>query len=157
MTAPSTDWTSAQRRAFSYARMGEKEGLSIAATLRGYRAGGGAIRTRDFYDVSRYAKQISDWSDTIETLPDDYDIREEMHTVVDWDFRERYVLQMEVGGYSKELGMYVRKFVTVESDKLLTRKEWEWGAQQAVDYTIGSPIFTIERIYSFEALVRPGR
>jgi len=154
MPDETSQWTPSQKQAFSYARQGINLGLSGAKALKDFRLGGGSIRTQDWYDLYRFSGEIKDWSDTITVLPDNYEVKESMHTETPWDFREQYVVQMEVGGYSDELGVYVRKYVTVESDKLLTRGEWERYAQEAITDTVGSIQFTIERVYNFNAMKR---
>lgn len=147
-------WTQSEKDAFSYARRAYEEGLTATEGLRQYRDGGGHIANQSWYLLYRNANAISDWSDIVVGLPRDYVVREEMFTETDWDFREKYVVQMKVSGYSEELDQRISKWITVESDHIMTRSEWEHAAQLAVSDTIGSPMFTIDRFRSFEPLMR---
>jgi len=154
MTEPRLSWSKSQQQAFSYIRQGVGTGLSAARALREYRTGGGAIRDSSWYSLYRETFAQEGWKETVKQIPMTYVVRENMFQPTDWDFREKYIMQMKVSGFSEEIGRRVTKWVTVENDKLLTKQEWRWYAQEAVNNTIGSIPFEIDRVYEYAPLVR---
>lgn len=154
MTEPRAQWSASQETAFGFVRRSVSDGLSGRAGLRAYRAGGGHIGNENWFALYKSAFNIDGYRETIKQVPMTYNVRDTMFTDVDMDFREEYVMQMKVRGYSEELGMTVTKWVTAESDKIITKQEWLWGAQDAVDAGLGSPVFVISRVLEWEAMRR---
>lgn len=154
MSEPRLSWTNSQRTAFSYIRKGINDGLSATGALRQYREGGGSIRDSSWYSLYRETFSQEGWRETVKELPMTYVVTERMFQETDWDFREKYIMQMKVGGYSIELGRRVTKWVTVEGDKLYTKQEWRWYAQEAVDNTLGSVPFEIDVVHEYAPLIR---
>lgn len=147
-------WSPSQENAFGFVRQGVESGLSARAALRQYRDGGGHIGNAYWFSLYKSAFNISGYRETIKQIPMTYNVRETMFTDVDFDFREEYVMQMKVRGWSEDLGMTITKWVTVENDKIITKQEWEWGAQDAVDAGIKSPVFVIDRVLEWDAMHR---
>ncbi len=154
MSEQGLSWTSSQKRAFGYIQKGVADGLSASDGLRQYRAGGGAIRDSSWFSLYKQTTNLEGWKKTVKALPTTYMVRENMHLETDWDWREEYIMQMKVSGYSEEIGQRITKYITVESDKLLTKQEWRWFGQQAVDDTLGSIPFIIDRFDEYTPLHR---
>lgn len=154
MSEQTVTWTNSQKQAFAYIRRGVSTGLSATGALRQYRAGGGAIRDSSWYSLYRRTFAQEGWRETVKEIPMTYIVRENMFQSTDWDFKEQYIMQMKVSGYSKEIGRRITKWVTVENDKLLTKQEWLWYAQEAVNNTIGSIPFEIDRVHEYAPLIR---
>jgi hypothetical protein len=147
-------WTQSQKDAFSYIRRGVGEGLTATNALKQYRAGGGAIRDSSWYRLYKETFNQEGWRETVKELPTTYTVTPKMHQETDWDFKEEFVMQMRVSGYSEEIAQRVTKWVTVESDRPLTKAEWRWNAQVAVSDTIGSIPFMIDRFLEYAPLHR---
>jgi len=154
MSETPTVWTASQENAFGFVRRSVSEGLSGRAGLKEYRAGGGRIGNENWFALYKSAFNMDGWKETIKQVPMTYNVRETMFTDVDFDFREEYVMQMNVTGFSEELGMNVTKWVTVESPSIITKQEWVWGAQDAIDSSLGSPTFVVSRVNQWEAMRR---
>jgi len=154
MSQESINWTSSQKQAFSYIQSAVERGMTATASLSEYRSGGGAIRDSSWYGLFRETFAQVGVRENILRIPETYTIPESMFQETDFDFRSKYVAQMKVSGYSDELGQRITKWVTVESDELVTKGEWRYGAQQAIDAGLGSPDFTIDRITEWQTFVR---
>lgn len=154
MSEPKAQWSASQENAFAFVRQGVESGLSGRAALKQYRAGGGHIGNENWFSLYKSAFNISGYRETIKQIPMTYNVRETMFTDVDFDFREKYVMQMKVRGWSEELGMNITKWVTAESPNIITKQEWNWAAQDAVDAGIKSPVFVISRVLEWDAMRR---
>lgn len=154
MTEFQAGWSQSQKDAWAYVRKGVAEGLSGRAALRQYRAGGGHIGNEYWFSLYKTAFNAEGWKNSIKEIPPTYNIREEMFTPTDLDYREKYIIQAEVSGYSEELGKRVKKWVTVESDHIMTKQQWLWGIQQAIDIGLGSPTMVVDTRHQYEAFVR---
>lgn len=154
MSQTKTRWSHSQELAFAFVRKGVESGLSGRAALKEYRAGGGHIGNESWFSLYKSAFNISGYRETIKQVPMTYDIRKTMFTDVDFDFREEYVMQMKVTGFSEDIGQRVTKWVTVESPNIITKQEWVWGAQEAVDSGIRSPPLIIDRVLEWDAMRR---
>jgi hypothetical protein len=152
MSEPQEQWTKSQRIAFPFIQKAVSEGLTATAAINEYRAGGGAIRSQDWYSLFRQEFAQTGVRENIKEIPYTYTIPETMFDPRDWDTRGKYVVQMRVWGYSEELDTYIEKWVSVESDLLRTKAEYRTLAQQAVFDTIGSPDFTISEIRQWDAV-----
>lgn len=148
------DWSKSQREAYGFIRRAVDEGLSATYALGQFREGGGSIRNQWWYELYRETFANIGWRETIEELPDSYTISEKMYRQVDWDLREKYAVMGKVRGWSEELGQYIEKWVTVESDRPLTKGEFRGYMQQAIDDTIGSPDMEVEEVFEWDAVMR---
>ena len=128
--------------------------MTATAGLSEYRSGGGAIRDSSWFRVFRETFAQVGVRENILRIPETYVIPDSMFQKTDFDFRSKYVAQMKVTGYSEELHQRITKWVTVESDELVTKREWRYGAQQAIDAGLGSPDFIIDRITEWQTDVR---
>lgn len=118
-------WTSAMRQTWGYVLSGIEGGLSGAENLRQYRAGGGAIRTQDFYSLRRSATEAYGTQDRAAGLPADMPIPGVAHTGVDWDYGKEYVVVAEMKGTDPVTGDHVTREITSMSDETHTLSEWE--------------------------------
>jgi len=147
-------WTSSQKKAFSYVQSAVERGMTATAGLAQYRSGGGAIRDSSWFGLFKETFAQVGVRENILKIPETYTIPDSMFQESDFDFRSKYVAQMKVTGYSEELKQRITKWVTVESDQLVTKAEWRYGAQQAIDGKLGSPDFIIDRIIEWQTFVR---
>jgi len=138
-------WTKSQLGAFPYIQQGVGLGMSATAALIEYRDGGGKIRNADWFSLFKQVFSYLGVRDNIKKIPMTYTVPDTMFEPVDYDFREQFVMQMKVRGYSKELGQYVTRWVTTESDKPITKREWTYGAERTMSDTVGSdPLINIQ-------------
>jgi hypothetical protein len=147
-------WSLSQKVAFPYIQSAINQGLNATESLEQYRQGGGSIRDNLWYSLFRETFGQIGVTDKIQNLPMSYKVSDPMFQEVDWDLRGTYAIQMKVSGYSEELGMRLTKWITVESDELLTKKEWQYYAQMAVTDTIGSPPFIIDTFLEYTPIKR---
>lgn len=148
------DWTKAQKIAFAFVQSGVSRQLTATDALAQYRAGGGAIRDSSWYSLYKQEFSATGTRENIKQIPTTYIVTDPMFERVDWDLREPYLMVMKVRGWSEELQTTITKYVSVESNKLVTKAEWRWGAQQAVNSTIGSPPFIIADFLEYSAYKR---
>ena len=154
MTQEGSTWTSSQKKAFSYIQSAVERGMTATKGLSEYRAGGGAIRDSSWYGLFKVTFGQVGVRENVLRIPETYTIPESMFQPTDFDFRSKYVAQMKVRGYCPELEQRITKWVTVESDELVTKREWRYGAQQAVDAGLGAPDFIIDTILEWQTYVR---
>lgn len=154
MSEEEKGWSQSQKIAFPFIQSAIERGLNATESLGQYREGGGSIRDAYWYSLFRETFGQIGVRDKIEQLPISYKVTESMFQDVDWDLRAKYAIQMKVSGYSEELGQRIVKWVTVESDELVTKAEWRYGAQMAVNDTIGSPEFTIDTFLEYNPMMR---
>lgn len=147
-------WTSSQKRAFSYIQSAVERGMTATEGLSQYRSGGGAIRDSSWFGLFKETFAQVGVRENILKIPETYTIPESMFQETNFDFRSKYIAQMKVTGYSQELGQRITKWATVESDVLITKREWRYGAQEAVSSGLGSPPFIIDRILEWQTFVR---
>ncbi len=150
MSETGLNWTSSQKKAYGFVTSAVRRGMSARSAVKEYRAGGGKIANVGWFSIYKTAFNAFGWKETVQEIPPTYMIRDEMFEPTGIDFREKYIMQAKVRGWSEEIQMSVTKWVTAESDKLLTKGEWLWGLQQAVDASLGSPVFIITRRLEYE-------
>lgn len=154
MTEEGFQWTASQKRAQPFVESGVARGMTATAARKEYRAGGGKIRDSWWNALYKEEFAYRGTKDKIEQIPTTYIVPETMFKPTDFDYYAKYIMRMKVSGYSEELGMRIVKNVTVESDELITKAEWRYGAQMAIDNTIGSPVMIVDRIWDYEAKIR---
>lgn len=154
MTEERFQWTTSQKRAQPFVESGVQRQMTATAALREYRLGGGAIRDAYWYSLYKEEFAYRGTKDKIEQIPNTYIVPETMFKPTDFDYYAKYIMRMRVSGYSEELDMRIVKNVTVESDELITKAEWRYGAQMAIDNTLGSPPMIVDRIWDYEAKIR---
>jgi hypothetical protein len=149
-----TEWTKSQQIAYPYIENAINRGLSASQGLQEYRQGGGSIRDSLWYSLFRETYSYTAVPDKIEAIPGTYTIPETMYQPVDWDLRSKYAIRMEVVGYSHDIGANITKWVTVESDKLLTKNELIGLANTAIFDNPGSPLMEVNEILDYDLVMR---
>lgn len=150
-------WNTPLRRAWQWIVSGVERGLTATAALREYREAGQRIANQTWYDNYRTAFEQLGQRESIREIPRTYTIPESMFTESGFDWREKYVMQMEVQGTIPETGQRYSKWVTVESDELLTKAEWQHYAQEAIYGTPGSIQLEVDGISDFVGYIRVGQ
>lgn len=136
-------WPDSVNQAWEYILRGVKEGLTATEALRQYRSGGGGIRNEYWYDAWHKAEDVDRIGIQIQKTPDFYDINPNLATESPFDWRQEWVMQVEVFGEDPETFERYRRWVTVESDEPLTKADYLDMAQEAINYTPGSIPFQI--------------
>lgn len=136
-------WPKSVNVAWEFVLRGAKEGLTATEALRQYRDGGGAIRNQYWYDAWNSAKEVDEIGRQIDALPDYYQVNPYLATDSPFDWRQEWIMQIEVFGEDPETQERYTRWVTVESDEALTKGEYLDLAQEAIDYTPGSIPFQI--------------
>jgi hypothetical protein len=154
MSEPQEEWSKNQQTAYEYIRSAVARGLTATSAVQEYRSGGGHIANDFWYKQFKIQFAHAGWRETIDDMPETYTVSEKMYRQVDWDLREKYAVMGRVRGYSEEVGAYIEKWVTAESDVPLTKTEWRGYLAQAVYDTIGSPSFEVEEVLEWDAVMR---
>lgn len=140
-------WTPAMHEAYPYVHMYLERGLSGAEALREYRAGGGSIRTQDWYTLARelsvskeysgYIPRLAPWS----TIPSSWASYEPLN------YNREYVLKVKVTATDAFGNVWPDLHRYIESDRALTKREWWDAIRDALETDR-----TIPDITSFEIL-----
>ena len=150
------NWSKSQKVAFGAIQRGASEGMTAKAALIEYRAGGGKIRDAWWGSLFRETFAQVGTREKVKDIPYTYTVPDSMFQPVDWDLREKYVMQMEVSGISPLTGNRVTRWVTLETDTLVTKYEYLSGAQEAITDTIGSDPLIIDKVLDWNPLKRVG-
>ena len=151
MSQEQGQWSPSQKNAYSFVSRAVTEGLSARAGLKAFRAGGGHIGNEYWFSLYKTAFNIDGWKETIQQVPMTYNVRENMFTPEPVNWKREFVMQMKVSGYSEETGTTITRWVTAESDRVLTKQEWLWSAQQIIDDRIGSDPLIVDRVKEWSA------
>jgi len=136
-------WPKSVKMAWEFAIRGQKEGLSGRETLRQYRAGGGHIGNEYWYDAWYKAGIVDDIGDQIGELPDYYLVNKYLAIDTPFDWRQEWIMTIELFGEDPETHERYTRNVTVESDEPLTKGQYLDLAAEAIAYTPGSIPFQI--------------
>jgi len=147
-------WTASMFKAVEYVQRAVREGLTATDALSQYRSGGGAIRDSSWYDLYRWEGEALGGYERFKDIPWTYTIASHFYEPSPFDWRAQYVMRMEVRGWSDELGQYVTKWVTVESDELLTKHEWRDYAQESLSYLLTTSPLELTEVLSWDARQR---
>ena len=118
------EWSQSQRMAWSYVRTGVDSDLSATSALREYRAGGGTIRTSDWYDLWNKAESAGGEWEKISMLTPEDTIPESMFEPTGIKFEQKYVMNVNITGRTVQGETITEMYRYVESDERLTKKEW---------------------------------
>lgn len=157
MSESGVGWTTSQKIAFPLIESGVSRGLSATEALSQYRAGGGKIRDAYWYSLYKQTFEQQGIREKVTEIPITYTVPEQMFDPRDWDLTGKYAMQMKVTGKLVETGERITKWVTVESDELLTKAEWRDYAQDALFDTIGSPDMEIDGFLEYSPIMRISR
>jgi hypothetical protein len=112
---------------------GVREGLSARAIGRALRAGGLTFADRFLFAAVRLERDVFAAGQVVSSLgdrqrPDPARLPEALHAI-----QRRYSFLVEVEGDSLSTGERIRQHVTISTDRLLTRREMEDAAIDAVE------------------------
>jgi hypothetical protein len=117
-------WTTAQKEALPYVYMYLERGMTGAEALKQYRAGGGHIRTQDWYAVAREVATAHDFSGYIPRLVPWSTIPKAWASEEDVEYSKQYVLKVKVTATDIYGNVYPDLYRYIESDTELTKREW---------------------------------
>lgn len=143
--SPSNLWTDSMREAWSYVKQGVDSGLSGAAALDEYRAGGGHIATGSWYELTRDYRAGGERWDTVGYLQPTDHIPESLYVPTDQQYREKYVANIGVHYIDGE-GNSATKYITIESNERQTIE----GITAAVGEVMGH--YETDEVQSFGAI-----
>lgn len=145
-------WTGAQRNAWSYIEYAVGEGYSRSEALSEYRAGGGKIRTQDWYRAyERYQSSSEEWNKVMylknaDTVPASYFADSPIQ------YNNKYVIQYRGTVRDPETHLSTELYRQVESDRLLTWDEWQRAMRNNLAesaYIEDAEVMTISEISFF--------
>ena len=105
--------------AWQYAVSGVEAGATATATYLDFLAGGGHIRTSDWYYLSRQAQASKVSGDLVQGLPFETPIPGQAYTTVEVDYGQKYVAVADISYVEPITGATTRRTITVENDEVL--------------------------------------
>jgi non-ribosomal peptide synthetase component F len=131
------------RQAWGSVQQAVAEDLTGAESLRQYRAGGGSIRTQDWYQLTRLATEALEAPYRASLLPSEMVIPESAFVPVDQDFSAKLKFKQEIYYTDPKTGERARKVVSVMSDEALPLELWqEEIAASATNYGVDTEAST---------------
>jgi len=121
------------RLAYPFVKRAVSEGLSANAALKAWRESGGAIRRQTFLDLYRTVKGVEQAGARLRNLPlhsrpNPDRLPPAVHPIL-----RRYSFEVRLRGVDSYTGETVERYITVSSNDLLTRREIELKAEEAVE------------------------
>ena len=113
-------WSSSMVSAWQYAVSGVERGMTATEALADYRSGGGAIRTQDWYYLSREAQGARARGEIVAGLPFEQPIPSSAYTTVDMDYGQKYVVIQEATYTDAATGQRMTRDITLEYDDVET-------------------------------------
>ena len=126
-------WTSSMLGAWQYAVSAIERGMTATAGYEDFRAGGGAIRSSDWYYLCGQARESQSSGDLVQGLPFETPIPGAAYTTVDIDYGQKYVAVADVKYTDLATGQIVRRAVTIEGDEVSPWLSIEDDIQNVVD------------------------
>lgn len=120
-------------QAWQYAVSSVERGMTATEGYQDYYAGGGAIRTSDWYYLARQARESMATGDVVAGQPWATPIPGQAYTTSGYDYGEKYVTVADVQYFDLETEELVKRTVTVENDELTPWSETEDAIQDVVD------------------------
>jgi len=117
-------WSPAMHESWQYALRAVNEELSGAVGLRAFRAGGGEIRTQDWYQLTRWANEAYDRADAAEDFWRAIDLPESVYQPTPFQLREAYKMTAEVRYFNPTEGKYERHWYSVADTQSKSRELW---------------------------------
>lgn len=136
-------WPQSVNRAWEYILSAVKSGLQQTATLKAYRDAGEHISNQYWGDAWHEAEQVDMMGQKLQRLPEWEDFNPNLAIDSPFDWRQEWVVQIEVWGEVPETHERYTRWVTVESDEPLSKMDYYDAAQDAINFTPGSIPFTI--------------
>jgi len=104
--------------AWQYAVSTIEHGMTATAGYEDFRAGGGAIRTSDWYYLCGHARDSQASGDLVQGLPFETPIPSQSYTTVETDYGRKYVTVADLRYTEAATGQTVRRTVTIEDDEV---------------------------------------
>lgn len=150
-------WPQSVNRAWEYILSAVKQGLRPTSTLQAYRDAGEHIGNQLWFDAWHEAVQADIVGEKIGRLPDWQEFNPNLAIDSPFDWRQQWVVQLEVWGEDPETFERYTRWVTVESDDPLSKMDYWDMAQDAISYTPGSIPFQIMDVTDWLFYRRVGR
>jgi len=119
--------------AWQYAVSAIERGMTATAGYEDFRAGGGAIRSSDWYYLCGQARSSQASGDLVQGLPFETPIPGAAYTSVDIDYGQKYVAVADVKYTDLATGQVTRRSVTIEADEVSPWLSIEDDIQNVVD------------------------
>jgi len=117
-------WTEGMLGAWNYAREAVERGMSGNASLKEFRAGGGHVRTQDWYTLYRGAEDAGYQAEIAARLPQTYTVPGGAFWEVDVKYTSKYQMHYGANTVTDEGEVITDIWRTVQSDIPLTMTEW---------------------------------
>jgi hypothetical protein len=85
------------------------------------------------FDISQVREMEPEWQ-KIKYIPYNYTIPARWHMVTEWQTRQPFSYRVQVAVVNRETGERDKIWITVESQRPLSREEIAWDAEQAILY-----------------------
>jgi hypothetical protein len=118
--------------AWQYATSAVEHGMSATAGLNDYRAGGGSIRTQDWYGLSSLAREAQATGDLVAGQPWETPIPTQAYTESGYAYSEQYTVVADVSYVETESGNVLRRQVAVQSSEIGTWDDIEAAITEAM-------------------------
>jgi len=145
-------YTTSMAVAWEYVLNATQRGLTATAGLNEYRAGGGKIRTSDWYYLYRGAQDSAYAQELSARLPDYLYIDRGAYMWTPVPYQEDYVAKVKVTAWDSEGNVYPSFWRTVERSSNTTRAQWKIDIADYVEHDRSIPDLTdvyIEEIQFF--------
>lgn len=106
--------------------------MSATAGLNDYRAGGGSIRTSDWYGLSALAREAQASGDLVAGQPWETPIPSQAYTEAAYAYSEQYTVVADVSYTDVESGALLRRQVSVQSSEIGTWDDIEDAITEAM-------------------------
>ena len=117
-------WSPAMHNSWQYALRAVNEELSGAAGLRAFRAGGGSIRTQDWYQLTRWAGEAYNKAEAAEDFWRAIELPESVYAATPFELREEYKMAAEVRFWNRDTKKYERHWYSVADNQSKSRELW---------------------------------
>lgn len=152
-----TNWTNSQVRAYEYIESAVSQGIASTAALNQYRAGGGAIRTQDWYVAfSRLSTSAQAWGD-VNYLQGEDTLPESIFAASPNKYANNYVASFAASIKDKFTGKNVKIFRQIGFDTRLTKGELFQAIDDFLTQDVSQPAASVNFITELHFEKRTGR
>lgn len=133
------------KSAWGYIESAVSSGLDRAGSFVQYVSGGGEVDRTDWFRGYDVVKEGETGWDRLPYVPKSYVVGEQFANESPFDWRQQYVMKMKLSVKDLQTGEFSERWVTVESDELMTMEEWEYyGAESGLQGLEGSEFETMD-------------
>lgn len=147
-------WTDVVKGAFDFIKSGFERGLDVFKIFSSIK---GEFRGLDFDTTDAIFSSIKsiseDWT-RIEDIPPSYLVRESFAHPIGFDYRQKHIMEMKIYGKDLVTREEGERWITVESDREMTRAEWDFYATQAIENSVGSNPTDIYEILEYNYYIK---